>query len=235
VRELQNVIGRAFILAEDDLGVDSLPLGVTEEVPATSLVTRVGTPIAEMERRFILATLDHCEGNNKRAVQAPEDQPEDPLQPAQRVQTRLIALWRRFVESVGSLRRALVQHGSRASGHPLRCAAWRHEDCNIICRAVVFRPQRPDADRRGGVARVPAQRQVEDANKKVEANSNEENRTHRSGRVVGRGGRGRGFGGREGFLDHHEGEDLAGSRSARCRSRTAHPRRSPSPLMTCPT
>ncbi|HEY6552421.1 MAG TPA: sigma-54 dependent transcriptional regulator, partial [Vicinamibacteria bacterium] len=68
VRELQNVIRRAFILAEDDLGVDSLPLGVTEEVPAASLVTRVGTPIAEMERRFILATLDHCEGNKKKAA-----------------------------------------------------------------------------------------------------------------------------------------------------------------------
>jgi two-component system response regulator AtoC len=68
VRELQNVIKRAFILAEEDVGVDSLPLGVKEEVPAASLVTRVGTPIAEMERRFILATLEHCEGNKKKAA-----------------------------------------------------------------------------------------------------------------------------------------------------------------------
>ena len=30
VRELKNVVQRAFILAEEDVGVDSLPLGVTE-------------------------------------------------------------------------------------------------------------------------------------------------------------------------------------------------------------
>ena len=32
VRELKNVVQRAFILAEEDVGVDSLPLGVTEEM-----------------------------------------------------------------------------------------------------------------------------------------------------------------------------------------------------------
>ncbi len=69
VRELQNVIRRAFILAEEDVGVDSLPLGVTAEASATSLVTRVGTPIAEMERRLILATLEHCDGNKKAAAE----------------------------------------------------------------------------------------------------------------------------------------------------------------------
>jgi len=34
VRELQNVVRRAFILAEGDVGVDSLPLAVNEEVAA---------------------------------------------------------------------------------------------------------------------------------------------------------------------------------------------------------
>ena len=68
VRELQNVIRRAFILAEGDVGVDSLPLGVTEPTSAASLVTRVGTPIAEMERRLILATLEHCDGDKKKAA-----------------------------------------------------------------------------------------------------------------------------------------------------------------------
>ena len=68
VRELQNVIRRAFILAEGDVGVDSLPLGVTEPTSTASLVTRVGTPIAEMERRLILATLEHCDGDKKRAA-----------------------------------------------------------------------------------------------------------------------------------------------------------------------
>jgi two-component system response regulator AtoC len=68
VRELKNVIQRAFILAEEDVGVDSLPLGVTEVVPASSLAMRVGNSIAEMERRLILATLDQCDGDKKKAA-----------------------------------------------------------------------------------------------------------------------------------------------------------------------
>ena len=54
--------------AEGDVGVDSLPLGVHEPTSTASLVTRVGTPIAEMERRLILATLEHCDGDKKRAA-----------------------------------------------------------------------------------------------------------------------------------------------------------------------
>jgi DNA-binding NtrC family response regulator len=50
------------------VGVDSLPLAVAEEMAAASLVTRVGTPIAEMERRLILATLEHCDGDKKKAA-----------------------------------------------------------------------------------------------------------------------------------------------------------------------
>jgi DNA-binding NtrC family response regulator len=68
VRELQNVVRRAFILAEEDVGVDSLPLDVTEAVPVASLVTRVGTPIKEAERRLILATVEHCDGDKKKAA-----------------------------------------------------------------------------------------------------------------------------------------------------------------------
>jgi DNA-binding NtrC family response regulator len=68
VRELKNVVHRAFILAEGDVGVDAHPLGVTEVVPASDVVMRVGTPIAEMERRLILATLDQCDGDKKRAA-----------------------------------------------------------------------------------------------------------------------------------------------------------------------
>ncbi len=65
VRELKNVVQRAFILAEGDLGVDSLSLEITEQqdAPASSLVIPVGIPMAEMERRLILATLEHFEGN----------------------------------------------------------------------------------------------------------------------------------------------------------------------------
>jgi two-component system, NtrC family, response regulator AtoC len=68
VRELKNVIQRAYILAEEDVGIDALPLGVHEETGASSLVMRVGTSIAEMERRLILATLEHCDGDKKRAA-----------------------------------------------------------------------------------------------------------------------------------------------------------------------
>ncbi len=68
VRELQNVIRRAFILADEDVGVDSLPLGVTETTAPASLVTRVGITIAEMERRLILATIEQCDGNKKKAA-----------------------------------------------------------------------------------------------------------------------------------------------------------------------
>ncbi len=67
VRELQNVVRRAFIVAAEDVDVDSLPLGVTEvAAAATSLVTRIGTPIAEAERRLILATLEHCGGDKRK-------------------------------------------------------------------------------------------------------------------------------------------------------------------------
>jgi DNA-binding NtrC family response regulator len=70
VRELRNVIERAFILAEDDVGVDSLPLGVSDDVAsASSLVMRVGTPIEEMERRLILATIEHFDGDKKKAAE----------------------------------------------------------------------------------------------------------------------------------------------------------------------
>jgi DNA-binding NtrC family response regulator len=67
VRELWNVLQRAYLLAEDDIGVDSLPLVVVEDVRSSGLSLQVGTSIAEAERRLILATLAHCDGNKKKA------------------------------------------------------------------------------------------------------------------------------------------------------------------------
>jgi DNA-binding NtrC family response regulator len=67
VRELKNVLARAFILADEDISLDCLPLGVTEETTGSSLVMKVGTSIAEAERRLILATVEHCEGDKKKA------------------------------------------------------------------------------------------------------------------------------------------------------------------------
>jgi DNA-binding NtrC family response regulator len=69
VRELRNVVQRAFILAANDIGIDALPLGVVEEKLGTDLAVRVGTPIEEAERRLILATLEHCAGDKKKAAE----------------------------------------------------------------------------------------------------------------------------------------------------------------------
>jgi hypothetical protein len=38
-----------FILPEEDVGFDSLPLGVTGAVPASGVMMRVAVPIAELE------------------------------------------------------------------------------------------------------------------------------------------------------------------------------------------
>jgi DNA-binding NtrC family response regulator len=69
VRELRNVVQRAFILAEGDIGVDALPLGVHEEPVGSSLQMKVGTSIAEAERRLILATIEQFEGDKKKAAE----------------------------------------------------------------------------------------------------------------------------------------------------------------------
>jgi two-component system, NtrC family, response regulator HydG len=74
VRELRNVVQRAFILAEDDVGVDSLSLEIDEERDApdssdSGLMMRLGTPMAEMERRLILATLEHYEGDKRKVAE----------------------------------------------------------------------------------------------------------------------------------------------------------------------
>jgi DNA-binding NtrC family response regulator len=68
VRELRNVVHRAFILAEDAVGVDALPLGVKDDADGSSLLMKVGISIAEAERRLILATLEHVEGDKKKAA-----------------------------------------------------------------------------------------------------------------------------------------------------------------------
>ena len=55
-------------MAEDQIGVDNLPLGVTDGgVGESGLHLKVGTSVAEAERRLILATLEHFEGDKKKA------------------------------------------------------------------------------------------------------------------------------------------------------------------------
>jgi DNA-binding NtrC family response regulator len=70
VRELKNVIERAAILADDVIHSEHLPepgpLPV-DAPPESVLQVRVGSSIAEIERRLILATLQELDGDKKRA------------------------------------------------------------------------------------------------------------------------------------------------------------------------
>ena len=73
VRELRNVVHRAYILAGEKVGVDAPSLGtplLRAVSDASSLVTRLGTTLAETERRLILATLGHVGGDKEQAAQA---------------------------------------------------------------------------------------------------------------------------------------------------------------------
>jgi DNA-binding NtrC family response regulator len=68
VRELHNVVRHAFIVAEEEVGVESLALGAAGGPPTGSVTTQLGTSIAEAERHLIQATLEHCKGDKKRAA-----------------------------------------------------------------------------------------------------------------------------------------------------------------------
>jgi DNA-binding NtrC family response regulator len=68
VRELRNVVQRAFILAEQEIGVENLPIGASEQAAGTSLQLKVGTSVSDAERRLILATLEYFEGDKKKAA-----------------------------------------------------------------------------------------------------------------------------------------------------------------------
>ncbi len=77
VRELRNVVHQAFILADREIGEDAIH---TFEAPAhgngkaiaaaegDQLLVSVGSEIAAVERQLILATLDHFEGDKKKAA-----------------------------------------------------------------------------------------------------------------------------------------------------------------------
>jgi DNA-binding NtrC family response regulator len=69
VRELRNVVQRAFILGEEDIGIDAIPLGVPEQASGSSLNVQVGTTVAEAERRLILATLEQLGNDKKKAAE----------------------------------------------------------------------------------------------------------------------------------------------------------------------
>ena len=70
VRELRNAVARAHVLAGAIIDSDDLPPGVVEGGPIDQGYLRiaVGQPLAEVERRLILATLDQLGGNKKAAA-----------------------------------------------------------------------------------------------------------------------------------------------------------------------
>ncbi len=72
VRELKNVVHRAFILADEEIGPESLPAELGGALPGEtggpSMQIKVGTSIAEADRRLILATLDQHGWDKRKAA-----------------------------------------------------------------------------------------------------------------------------------------------------------------------
>jgi DNA-binding NtrC family response regulator len=75
VRELKNAVRSGYILADEEIDVDCLPPEVAGAEPRPTaagsvLRVRIGSRLADVERRLILATLDHFDGNKTRAAAA---------------------------------------------------------------------------------------------------------------------------------------------------------------------
>ena len=70
VRELKNVVHGAFILADDDIGTEALSGDITgESTQGLAVEIRVGSSVADAERRLLLATLHDCRGDKKRTAE----------------------------------------------------------------------------------------------------------------------------------------------------------------------
>ncbi|HKQ24960.1 MAG TPA: sigma-54 dependent transcriptional regulator [Burkholderiales bacterium] len=72
VRELRNVVQRGFIMADDLIEAACLPLEAAKtprDISGPFLQVRVGSTVAEMERRLMLATLQQCGGTKEKAAQ----------------------------------------------------------------------------------------------------------------------------------------------------------------------
>jgi two-component system, NtrC family, response regulator HydG len=68
VRELKNAVHRAFIMADKEVSLELAGLACPP-IEGECLRVPIGTPLAEMERQAIFATLDHCAGNKRRAAE----------------------------------------------------------------------------------------------------------------------------------------------------------------------
>jgi DNA-binding NtrC family response regulator len=71
VREMKNLVHQIFILADDEIGVECLPQDLGGDGPQTgpSLHIKVGVSLDETERRLILATLNECAGDKRKAAE----------------------------------------------------------------------------------------------------------------------------------------------------------------------
>ncbi|HVS13816.1 MAG TPA: sigma-54 dependent transcriptional regulator [Thermoanaerobaculia bacterium] len=74
VRELKNVLQRAYILADEKITVDTLPREVRLELAAEPTAgpyvqVRIGSSLADAEKRLIFATLDQVGGKKKDAAE----------------------------------------------------------------------------------------------------------------------------------------------------------------------
>jgi DNA-binding NtrC family response regulator len=71
VRELKNAVERAAILADVTIEAEALPLPQVDTPIAedATLQVRVGTPLGDIERRVILATLENLGGNKRRTAE----------------------------------------------------------------------------------------------------------------------------------------------------------------------
>ncbi len=71
VRELKNVMHRAYIMASDVIDARCLPpeLGSARQATGPFLQVRVGSKVADVEKRLILATLEQCGGTKEKAAE----------------------------------------------------------------------------------------------------------------------------------------------------------------------
>jgi DNA-binding NtrC family response regulator len=71
VRELKNVVHRAFILADAEIGPEEVPLEPRREEASAGgpgIRISVGSSIADVEKKLIMATLEEYDGNKKEAA-----------------------------------------------------------------------------------------------------------------------------------------------------------------------
>lgn len=71
VRELKNCIQRAYVMADAEVDIDAAgPFKPVDQTSEETLEFSPGLPLAEVERRFIFATLKHFRGDKRKAAHA---------------------------------------------------------------------------------------------------------------------------------------------------------------------